>query len=511
MAIPESDITTAGSQQSLAEKHSAQSQWDSTSEEFDNQKSYERGSEDAMSEETLQGMPFDEETSAMSKIHHGLKTLAITLLPSPIARFCGYKVEVPTRQSPTAYLDGMRGVASFCVYLEHVAMKFHPLMFEEYGDHPYFWQLPIIRLAFSGSVMVAIFFVISGFALALRPLELIYEKDWERLYRSLSSATFRRAFRIVLPPMAVTFVIMLLTRTHVFDAKYSGTVDMDLGGPIYQETLILQFVDWLEYVFSKLLYPYEWTVSLHNVTKSEYAAPLYTIPKELWCSFLLFITLTGLGRLRPVVRLGFTLFLIYYAFWCMRYDISCFLCGMLIAEHHVRKARSVVVPKSMSRKLLSAIGWSAVLFAGLWLASIPHIHGSYGSTTFGFQTISAIISWESNVFVVGSILIVWAISNLPLLQRIFTSPIPRYLGQISFGLYLVHWPILASWGWRLQPAIWKLTGNDTDFNHAFGFTISFICITPVVIFFGDLFWRVVDLGSIKLAKQLEADLIVQTL
>ncbi|TVY18719.1 hypothetical protein LARI1_G002856 [Lachnellula arida] len=501
--VPESDIATTSPENLIEGKFRDEPKWPS-----EVQPTYEPASEDGMSDETLRDMDFHPKTSPMSRCRNALITFVVFLLPSPIARFCGYDVKEAKKHGATSYLDGMRGLASFCVFLEHAAMKYHPHMFEEYSGHPHFWQLPIIRLAFSGSVMVAIFFVISGFSLSLRPMELIYEKDWERLFIAVSSAMFRRTFRIILPPAVATFMIMLGVRMHLFDSKYFGAVDMDLGSPIYRGSFLLQVIDWLEYVLCKLIYPYEWAVPLYNVTESEYAAPMYTIPKELWSSFLLFVTVTGISRLRAAARLCFAVGLIYYCFWCMRYDIGCFLCGMLMAEQHVRSTRSKGVPKSVGGRIVSTLSWSAVLVVGFWLASIPHTHGSYGSHTYGFQTISAIIPWGSNVFVAGSILIVWAIANLPFLQRLFTSAIPHYLGQISFALYLVHWPILAVWGWRLQPVIWKLTGDDTDFNHAVGFAISLVCITPVALCTADIFWRAVDIRCIKFAKRLETELIV---
>ncbi|TVY42171.1 hypothetical protein LSUB1_G001940 [Lachnellula subtilissima] len=503
MAIPEADIATTSPEHSIEGEFSDEPKWPS-----EVQPTYEPVSEDGLSDETLRDMDFHPETPPMSRFRNALTTFAIFLLPSPISRFCGYSIKESKKHRATSYLDGMRGLASFCVFIEHTAMKYHPHMFEEYGGHPHFWQLPIIRLVVSGSVMVDIFFVISGFSLSLRPMELIYEQDWERLFIAVSSAMFRRTFRIVLPPAVATFIIMLGVRMHLFDSKVSGAVDMYLDGPIYRGSFLLQVVDWLEYVLSKLIYPYEWAAPLYNVTESEYAAPMYTISKELWSSFLLFITITGVSRLRAAVRLCFAVVLIYYSFWCMRNDSGCFLCGMLMAEQHVRRTRSKGVPKSAGEKIVSTFGWSAVLLAGFWLASIPHTHGSYGSHTYGFQMISTIIPFGSNVRVTGSILIVWAIANLPCLQRLFTSAIPHYLGQISFALFLVHWPVLAVWGWRLQPVIWKLTGYDTDFNHAVGFSISLVCITLVTWCVADLFWRAVDIRSIKFAKRLETELIV---
>jgi hypothetical protein len=60
------------------------------------------------------------------------------------------------------------------------------------GENRGLFQLPIFRLFYSGPPMVAIFFVISGFALSLKPLSLIRVEDWEQSLHTMASLIFRR-------------------------------------------------------------------------------------------------------------------------------------------------------------------------------------------------------------------------------------------------------------------------------------------------------------------------------
>jgi peptidoglycan/LPS O-acetylase OafA/YrhL len=471
---------------------------------------YEETSEDGMSEVTLQ----ENQTTkrhTIYKVRKLLVRICLALLPSPISKLCGAHVETVRPHSTTAYLDGMRGLASFIVLTEHLTMRYHPHVFEEYGNKPTFFQLPIIRLLYSGSVMVAIFFVISGFALSLKPLEIIHERDWERLHHTMASATFRRGIRIFLPPIIVSFIVMIGVRFHLYDQQYSGATDMSLGYPHYMPTIWSQLIDWLEYVLGKLIYPYQWLTPLPNITQSDYAAPLYTIPQEFWSSLFLFAIITGLSRVRMSVRFMVVGFLIFISAWCMRREISMFLAGMILAELHLCRQPSAsksFVPSRL-RRLVSEVAWFLVFVIGLYMSSIPHTRGSYGSSTPGFRTISKIIPWNSNVYSIGAVLIVWGITNITLLQRLFTMSVFHYLGQISFALYLVHWPILAGGGWALVPAIWKITGNSTDTRYEVGFGLGFLVLVPVVLWAADLYWRFVDVPCIRFARRFEAELATE--
>ncbi|KAJ5770657.1 uncharacterized protein N7511_002708 [Penicillium nucicola] len=435
------------------------------------------------------------------------REIGLFLLPSPISAYFGVS-SAPTRcWGSTSYLTGLRGVACLAVFAEHFLMRFYPKLLDEYGEHPKFYQLPGIRLLYSGSVMVSIFFIISGFSLSIGPLRAIYDRDWERLHQLMFSAALRRPIRLILPPTAVTFIVMIGVRFSLYQSHYDSPIDMDWNGPIRQPNFALQFLDWVEYVLGRLIYPDEWLRPLPNVSASEYAVPLYTIPQELWCSFLLFIFIVSSSKVRPAVRLITLFFLIMLSAWCMRKEISCFLVGMALAEFHLRRHLHPPHkdPRSASNlwKCLSVGLWSFVLLLGIWMCSIPHTRGAYGSSSIGYRTISRIIPWNSNVYTIGAALVVLAIDHLPIVQAMFRTSPADYLGKISFSLYMVHWPILAAWGWSVVPFMCAVTGDHTALRYGAGFALAAVCVTPVVWWIADLCWRLVDETSIMFAKRWE--------
>ncbi|CAG8885710.1 unnamed protein product [Penicillium egyptiacum] len=435
------------------------------------------------------------------------REICLLLWPSPISAYFGLN-SAPTKcWGSTGYLTGLRGVACLAVFTEHFLMRFHPKLLDEYGEHPKFYQLPGIRLLYSGSVMVSIFFIISGFSLSIGPLRTIYNRDWEHFHQLMFSAALRRPIRLILPPTAVTFVVMIGVRFSLYQSHYDSPIDLDWRGPIRQPTFALQLLDWVEYVLGRLVYPGEWLLPLPTVSPSEYAVPLYTIPQELWSSFLLFIFIVALSKVRPAVRLITLFFLVMLSAWCMRKKSSCFLVGMALAELHLH--RHLYPPQEHSRsasnlwKYLSVGLWSFVLLLGIWMCSIPHTRGAYGSSSIGYRMISRIIPWNSNVYTIGAALVVLAIDQLPIVQAVFRTSPAEYLGKISFSLYIIHWPILAAWRWSVVPFMCRVTGDHTALRYGAGFALAAVCVTPVVLWIADICWRLVDETSIQFAKRWE--------
>ena len=122
----------------------------------------------------------------------------------------------PSIDRPTDFLDGMRGFASFIVFVWHCVYPIYANpelgFWSNQGranDH-YFTQLPIIRLVYSGHVCMLLFFVISGFSISLKPLRLAREGAHEALFAALASAVLRRTSRLYLPCIAITFMVFLL-------------------------------------------------------------------------------------------------------------------------------------------------------------------------------------------------------------------------------------------------------------------------------------------------------------
>lgn len=140
-----------------------------------------------------------------------LKRIGFALLPSPIQRRVCPSQFKPTRLHPTAYLDGLRGLASLSVCLFHYTCNFAPRLEAPYGvsedkSHSSPLQLPFIRAFINGPPWVHVFFVISGFVLSLKPLRLARAHNYAELRTTLSSSVFRRGLRLYLPCVASTLV-----------------------------------------------------------------------------------------------------------------------------------------------------------------------------------------------------------------------------------------------------------------------------------------------------------------
>ena len=177
-----------------------------------------------------------------------LKTWLRHLLPSFIADLLYPKHKPTWKLHPTSYLDGLRGIASVLVFFCHYTENNFCELTRTYGINENIpsglIQLPYFRVLFSGRPMVHIFFVISGFVLSYKPIKSIHARDMDKCFSTLSSSTFRRAFRLFGPCVVSTFIIMCLAKMGWHKVKY----------PTWGE----QFADWRHTIFHQVTWPWAW-------------------------------------------------------------------------------------------------------------------------------------------------------------------------------------------------------------------------------------------------------------
>lgn len=162
----------------------------------------------------------------------------------------------PAKLHPTAYLDGMRGLAALFVFFCHFSYQFFNLVdsFGLDGNHNIL-RLPIVRLLYDGSSSVTVFFAISGYALSYRALKLARagSKDFAT---SLSSLTFRRGLRLYLPPMISTLWVVFLVRLGVYELTRDFAKDRTYikrimePHPARLDSTWAQLIDWAKQVWN---------------------------------------------------------------------------------------------------------------------------------------------------------------------------------------------------------------------------------------------------------------------
>ena len=247
-----------------------------------------------------------------------------------------------------------------------------------------------------------------------------------------------------------------------------------------------------------------------NITPGDYDLHLWTIPVEFRCSSILFLVLIGTSRLQQHFRLGAVISVITYCVLTDRKDAILFLAGMLMAEiDMIIRSRNISLPGHTPKKPSFGIrsAWLTVFMAGLHCISAPVV-GIKG--TSGYVTLASLVprTLPDDSFAVqslGAILTTWAVANSEDIKFLFTNSFSQYLSKISFALYLVHGNVLKSLQYAMMPKLWSLMGgiDGPVGGWIFGWCAGMVIILPVTLWLADIFWRFIDIPSVRFAKWLE--------
>ncbi|KAG9254587.1 acyltransferase family-domain-containing protein [Emericellopsis atlantica] len=449
-----------------------------------------------------------------------LVRLAVSLLPIFLQGRHAREQFRTAKLHPTAYLDGIRGLAALFVYFCHYSYQAFTVA-EGWGcdvTNYNLLKLPFLRLWYQGPAAVCVFFVISGYALSYRPLKLIRSHDMSGLASTMGSLTFRRWFRLFIPPIISTFMVLLLVQAGAYDATH------DFASSSYYNKNVLephperwasayeQFWDWAWNMF-QFIHVWDWTA---HGGSTGYDVHLWTISVEYRCSMFLFLVIFATSQLRTLYRFATVLTVTWYTYRNSRWELVLFLCGMLIAEVDlIRGAHGQVPllpqeerqPVKTYPEIKTAI-WSALGILSLYLLCQPD---SRGEITPGWIWMTAQIPewwgadkyryWQS----AGAVLFILAVSQLPPWQKLFNTAVVQYFGKISYAIYLVHGPAMHVIGYRWEAWVYGWTGTYGNWYNV-GFALGASLCVPTVIWCADIFWRLVDIPTVRFAKWLESKL-----
>lgn len=148
-----------------------------------------------------------------------LKRIAYILMPSFLCPTYDFKFR-EYESGSTLWLDGLRGVAAFIVFIAHFIIVYVPEAHYSWDParHPNLLFLPIFHVSYNGTAMVRIFFVVSGFAITNSAVRLLRQKGHQKaLLKSIASSILRRYLRLYLPCLGSYILVHTMRVLGVMD------------------------------------------------------------------------------------------------------------------------------------------------------------------------------------------------------------------------------------------------------------------------------------------------------
>ncbi len=354
-------------------------------------------------------------------------------------------------------LDGLRGIAALIVVLFHLSLIAQPFLDTGTIGDAWWWisDTPL-RIATDGTQAVLLFFVLSGLVVALPALRegfswrKYYASRFLRLYLPAWGAIALAAILIFLAPRDINNVTsgIWISKTNArstppLDLLADATL-MKVGNSVDN---VLWSLRW-EIIFSLLL-------------------PLFVLAAVLirrsWVAFALAMAGCVALTIGDPVHANAAFYL------------PVFMMGTLMAS---RLEKIQEWSRRRSRPFWVTVFSASLLFM---IASRIFAFATHGNPLLGG------ILW-SLVGVGASGIILSAIGFGPF-RSFLNARVSQFLGKISFSLYLIHVPILASLAYALGDAQWWLVG-------LIGLPLSLAAAT--------VFYRYVELPSQRLAHRVGA-------
>ncbi|MCJ1460500.1 hypothetical protein MMC28_010882 [Mycoblastus sanguinarius] len=337
------------------------------------------------------------------------------------------------------WAEGLRGIASLLVVTSHLTRAFAPTLLapaESETTSGSIFHLPILRLPAQGPPWVALFFLLTGYVNAMKPIKQARNGSISQALSGLSSSTLRRTARLVLPPTIVTIASWALCQMGGYrTGKNCEAAWIRDTSPVPTPSLIGSVKSLINNCFTT------WSTG-----SNAYDPIQWTLPFLLKGSMLIYLTLLATVRTQAYYRV--LTFLGLYAFsWAGRDPMTGMniYFGALLAEFSTQLPSSSNTTKRPLLRLLPI----PILLLGLHLSGYPEVSAEWASWSGSLAHIGDLIYPRGSEYwrywpTLGAQLVTIAIVLSPSLQQILSHPALLWLGGLSFPLYLLHGPLIRS-------------------------------------------------------------------
>jgi len=368
------------------------------------------------------------------------------------------------------YLDGLRGIAAVNVMIMHFFVALAPAMVygnqlpSHFGNLDQLFSSTPLGLIGAGNFSVCIFFVLSGYVLTQK-----YFKTRDNSI--IISSAVRRYIRLFVPVFAAVMLSYLLASTGLY-RYYIETMTISAGS---------NYRDYWNFT-PDILDAVKQAVwgSFFIGGKTVYDPVLWTMKIEFFGSMLVFAMALLFGSLRS----RWTFYLAAAVLFLNSFYLALII-GMVFADTFSSKTP---VFKTGNKTILSII-----LIAGLFLGSYP-LSPVTTDSLYGFLNNGLFKTPEVTYHIIGAGMTIYVLLNSRRMQNFFSSPVPVFLGKISYSLYLIHFLVISSFTCALFLVLYPAL------PYGAAVLISCVCSLFLIIPLSYLFYKYVDTAGVELSK-----------
>jgi peptidoglycan/LPS O-acetylase OafA/YrhL len=360
-------------------------------------------------------------------------------------------------------LDGLRGIAALTVVLFHFFSAYVPKLLPEQVADPWRGSDTPLAIFYNGGFAVSVFFVLSGFVIA----NSASKRHLPILFNLVS-----RYFRLATPVLAGTLF---------------GWALLALSPHTVAQLKAVENHAWLNWVYDGQEPGLLWAVQdglvgVFRHGSSMFDNVLWTMKIELLGSLAIYLLYGLVGaRYRVLVLIAAGLVSVIGV---RKPEYAAFVIGALMREAYV------------GNQLSSRLVWPAFAFGILFGAMMEGYGGRLGLGQL--PRMLALGEPHQIWHVIAAVAILYAVLMSSGLKRVLGAKSARFLGDISFGLYLIHVPLLYTLFvplfLKVQNSFWGMTG-----------LLGVFLVCSVVV--GYLFTLLIDRPTVAVIRRVQSSLL----
>ncbi|RDY31789.1 acyltransferase family protein [Lachnotalea glycerini] len=367
------------------------------------------------------------------------------------------------------YLEGLRGAAAIMVVLCHFGYAFYYALYSTYiwqanmpGNLDAFIATTPFNVLYNGKLAVRIFFLLCGYVICLK-----YFQTKDRKY--LVNGAIKRYFRLIVPILFIEVITYLLMK---LGAYHNGPAAVISGSTKWFMTFNESTPTLLSLLKETLIDCFFGQAKMYNNV-------LWIIKYEFLGSLMVYAILyvTGKWKYRDVLY-------VILIILCIRNDYVCIFIGMFLCD--IMQNGSKFVEKYCKNKFILLFS----MIVGMLFATYPAAGENLEHTIYQYLGVPMVIIF----YVIGSTLLFWVLLNSERLQWVFNVRVLQLLGKYSFGIYLVHFPIIATF------SSWFLVRMNGSIDYNLIMLLDFVLTVPLVLICATIVTRFVEPLGNRLAN-----------